>query len=115
VGRPFGAVHAFTAYQQVFFERGQFRSIGDQAQVVALKISVGKVFHGGIVGERAGMISLFFQKGCVPKDAGVAAKTRQSARMASSEIAFEENFRSAMSLLFHTETRFLGHNRPACN
>jgi hypothetical protein len=31
----------------VFFECGQFRSIGDHAQVVLLEIGVGKVFHRG--------------------------------------------------------------------
>jgi hypothetical protein len=61
--RVFGPVHAFTAYQQVFFERGQFRSIGDHAQVVPLKIGVGRMFHGEIVGEMVGIISFFWGSG----------------------------------------------------
>jgi hypothetical protein len=35
------SLHAVAAYQQVFFECGQLRSIGDQAEVVPLKIGVG--------------------------------------------------------------------------
>jgi len=40
--RFFCPVHPFTAYQEVFFKRRQFWSIWDHAQVVPLKISVGK-------------------------------------------------------------------------
>jgi hypothetical protein len=38
--RFFGSVHAFTAYQEVFFEGDQFPSIRDHAQVVPLKVEV---------------------------------------------------------------------------
>ena len=59
----FSPVHAFTVYQQMFFECGQFRSIGDH---VTLKIAVGNVFHGGIAVEIAQNPLNFFLRGLGP-------------------------------------------------
>jgi hypothetical protein len=68
----------------MFFECCQFRSIGDHAQVVPLKIGVGNVFHGGIVVEIAGILSTLFLRGAGPllplisRKTGAATSERRS-------------------------------------
>jgi hypothetical protein len=47
----------------VFLELGQFRSIGDQPQVISFKIGIRKMFHAAIVREVSRNISHLFRGG----------------------------------------------------
>jgi hypothetical protein len=58
-------LHAFTAYQQVFFKRRQFRGHRESFPGNTAQDQCRKVFHVGIVGDMTGIISSFFEIICL--------------------------------------------------